>query len=75
MHVTLAGRGEVGTGQNDKIQKWGVHFKAGQEASFFLKSVTKVRLERGQTKHIQVRVCDALDGSSWGRLSSLMLMS
>ena len=64
MHVTLAGRGEVGTGQNDKIQKWGVHFKAGQEASFFLKSATKVRLEKGQTKHIQVRVCDALDGSS-----------
>ena len=36
MHVTLAGRGEVGTGLNDKMQKWGVHFKTGQEASFFL---------------------------------------
>ncbi len=64
MHVTLAGRGEVGTGQNDKMQKWGVHFKTGQEASFFLKSATKVRLEKGQTKSIKIRVCDARDGRS-----------
>ena len=64
IHVTKADRVEVGAAHNDKMQKWGLQFNAGQEASFFLKSSTKVRLARDETKRIKLRVCDARDGSS-----------
>ena len=54
----------MGAAQNVKMQKWGLQFKAGQEESFFLKNTTKVRLEKGETKCIKVRVCDQQDGTS-----------